>query len=94
MLLTGNITEPDFRCVTHFNFLFFAELFKIEFRMKYALFAVGMAAVLCWIIIGNYPALIYYWCVLMASVSFLHTRKSIKLTVTCRILFSSGIYVL
>jgi len=43
--------------------------------MKYALFAVGMAAVLCWIIIGNYPALIYYWCVLMASVSFLHTRK-------------------
>ena len=44
--------------------------------MKYALFAVGMAAVLCWIIIGNYPALIYYWCVLMASGKFpAHKKK-------------------
>ena len=61
--------------------------------MKHALFAVGMAAVLCWIIIGNYPALIYYYCVLVGLRKFLQHEK-VSLTVTCRILFSSGIYVL
>lgn len=46
--------------------------------MKFPFFAIGMIAVFGWIIIDNYPPLIYYWSALMLLVSFLHTRDGYK----------------